>query len=216
MDVLDIRHHLRQLDIVHREDGDGGYTLVSAIRNWMHTFTLNDREALLDVLVEMVAQKDPTLWGVSLETLVEEGSVQTSNKLASLFERTDQDAEWNDQICLALLRLSYLPLTHDYVRYIKLALDNDRRVVLPLVAALCRVDPDACLTLSANYFSRVLLTEQSTEKHRGYIPAFIRNFFETDKSLLVRLVEMVKLIEPLSAKKLDIIIDEYMQKINMK
>ena len=92
--------------------------------------------------------------------------------------------------------------------YIRTALTDDRRVVLPLLAALCRVDAEACLSLSATYFGRVFKSDDLAEKHRGYIPAFVRNFLEVNEPLLRQLVERTKMVDPSSSSKMAAMIDD--------
>jgi len=208
MDTTEVLQHLRKLDTAHRDDGDGGYALVRAIKDWVPLLERGDQEILWDALIELVTREDPTLWGVALEVLVQEHPGDSATKLSSLINLTERSEQWNDQIALALLRIGYKPSTAYCVSYIRTALTDDRRVVLPLLAALCRVDVEACLSLSATYFGRVFKSDELAEKHRGYIPAFVRNFLEVDERLLRQLVERTREIDPSSSSKIAAMIDD--------
>lgn len=208
MHKSEILQQLRKLDTAHRDDGDGGYALVRAIKDWATLLDPIGQENLWSVLIELVTQQDSTLWGVALEVLVQEHPSEAAAKLSYLVELSDREEEWKDQIVLALLRLGYRPSAAYCVSYIRTALADDRRVVLPLLAALCRVDIEACLSLSASYLGRVFKSDELAEKHRGYIPAFVRNFLEVDERLLRQLIERTKMADPHSASKLTAMIDD--------
>jgi hypothetical protein len=208
MDTIAILQHLRKLDTAHWNDGDGGCALVRAIKDWAALLEPRDRETLWSVLIDLVAQKDSTLWGAALEALVQEHPGEAATKLSYLVDLSGRSEEWTDQIILALLCLGYQPSAAYCVSYIRAALENGRRAVLPLLAALCRVDVEACLSLSAAYFEGLFKSGDLAEKHRGYIPAFVRNFLEVDEGLLRELVERMKKVDPASSSKMAAMIDD--------
>ncbi len=208
MDRVKILQKLRQLDVAHHDDGDGGYALVDAIKDWAKTLDLSSRKGLWDVLLELVSTQEPTLWGVSLEVLVQENPDQITTQLSRLANLDNRSDEWKDYICLALLRLRHKASANSCVNHIKRALEDGRRAALPVLAALCQVDAEACLKFSAAYFGHVLALDQMAEKHRGYIPAFVRNFLEVNDDLLRRFVEQTKAVNFSSGNKLATMIDE--------
>ena len=212
MDRERILQKLRELDIAHRDDGDGGYALVDTIKDWAETLDSGSRKSLWDVLLELISTQDPTLWGVSLEVLLRENPDKAATQLNHLINlnNNNRSTEWKDQVCLALLRLRHKASRGNCVNHIHRALEDKRRNALPLLAALCQVDAEACLNLSATYFGNVLISDESVQKHRGYIPAFIRNFLEVDAHLLRRLVERTKAGNVSSGNKLAALIDEYL------
>lgn len=193
---------LRQLDIDHRDDGDGGYGLVRAIRNFAQSLDMENRESFWDILFTLVEQQDATLWGVALEVLVQENLPEEGGRLSSLLGDDNRTDEWKDQIVLAVLRLSHLPSAPMCVSHIRGALQKGRRTALPILAALCHVDAEACITLAAEYFGRVADSDDFFEKHQGYIPAFVRNFLEVDERLFRRLLERINAINPAAGEQL--------------
>lgn len=208
MDKTTIYHHLRQLDAAHRNDSDGGYELVRMIRDLAQSYGKENRDTLWSVLLELVIQQDQTLWGVALETLVQENPDQVAARLSCLLNVNGRNDEWKDQIILALLRLAHQPAASEYVNYIRAALKKGRRAVLPLLAALCRVDTEICIELSSEYFSHTFNSDDLVKKNLGYIPAFVRYFLELDARLLHRLVVQTKALNSDSGRRLAIILDD--------
>lgn len=207
MDKTTIFNHLRQLDTAHRNDGDGGYEIVRMIRDLARSIDKESCDILWSALLELVAQRDEKLWGVALETLVQEHPDQVATKLSYLLNINDHSDEWKDQIVLALLRLAHQPAAPECVDYIRTALKKGRRAVLPLLAALCRVDIEICIELSSEYFSHTFKSDDLVEKNRGYIPAFVRYFLEVDAHLLHRLVVQTKALNSNSGRRLAMILD---------
>lgn len=203
---------LRQLDISHRTDGDGGYEFVSSIRDYAKSIDNEDREILWDVLFRFVEKQDSTLWGVALEALVQENPPRIASRLNSLIDSTERVDEWKDQIALAVLRLSYKPAARKCLNYVRFALQKQHRAALPVLAALCHVDAEACIALAADYFGRAGKFNDFTERHQGYIPAFVRNLIEVDDRLLRTLVERTTSINSSAGKKLVEMLKIYLEK----
>jgi hypothetical protein len=210
MTKFELIEHLRHLDVAHREDGDGGYTLVREIRRWIKEVDKSAREVLWDILLELVYKQDRTLWGVALEVLIQENPPQTGEKLVTLLNKYNYNVEWKDQIVFALLRIKHFPSIAACISYIQVALDDKRRTILPLLAALCVLDKDACLKIASCYFGEVLKSAEIAEKHRGYIPSFIRNFMEVNEILISNLISRTRLIDNISAARLASMIDDYL------
>ena len=202
IDKIAILNSIHGLDIIHRNDGDGGYELVHKIRELVSSFDEESKGIFWNVLLELVEHQDKTMWGVALETLVQENPDQVAEKLSHIFNASHNDNEWKDQLVLAMLRLAYQPAAPKCVEYISASLQNGRRAVLPLLAALCRVDTGNCIKISSEYFSRILQSIDLIEKHEGYIPAFVRYFLKVDEHLLCQLVEQTKKLKSTSGKQL--------------
>lgn len=203
-----IIQHLRDVDVAHRDDGDGGYALVTSIKKWVKELDTKSRELLWNVLLEFVANQDRTLWGAAVEVLVQENPSHLGDRLTYLLENVNHGDEWRDQVCLALLRIKHQPAAANCAQHIKMSLDKGRRVVLPVLAALSHLDAEKCLSLASEYFGRVFTSGLLADKHRGYIPAFIRNFLEVDENLVSQLVGRLRFIDASSASRLASMIDE--------
>ena len=67
-----LAERLHALDAEHEEDGDGGYALVGAIIEWIHSLSDKERAAVWQILLDTVESEEPTLWGVALEVLARE------------------------------------------------------------------------------------------------------------------------------------------------
>ncbi|MGH8583645.1 MAG: hypothetical protein ACREWG_12865, partial [Gammaproteobacteria bacterium] len=164
----DIIQHLRNVDVAHRDDGDGGYALVKSIKKWVKELDAKSRELLWNVLLEFVANQDRTLWGVAVEVLVQENPSHLGDQLTYLLENLNQGDEWRDQVFLALLRIKHQSSAASCAQHIKMSLDKERRVVLPVLAALSHLDAEQCLSLASDYFGRVFRSGPLADKHRGY------------------------------------------------
>jgi hypothetical protein len=203
---------LRDLDVEHREDGDGGYALVDAISEWAETLDSTSRDELWDILLELISVQDPTLWGIALEMLVRGNPQKAASELGYLVKLNNRTTEWKDHVCLALLRLRHAPSGDICINHIREALGQKRRDALPLLAALSQIDSTSCIDLAADYFATALLSDELLTKHSGYIPAFIRNFLEVDPHLLRRLVQLTKERNSIAGKRLAKLIDEHLSR----
>jgi hypothetical protein len=152
------------------------------------------------------------MWGVALAALVEENPEKLTERLDDLLTGRMSDEGRND-IIFTLLRLGYRPAATRCFNYVK---DGLRRTgqpsVLSLLAASCRVDPEECLTLSSNYFGRVLRSEEAADENRGSISAFVSHFMAVDERLLGKLVERTKTVNIDAGKRLATLLDEYLTK----
>lgn len=210
MTKSDIIQQLRCWDNAHRFDKDGGYGLVRVIRRWASELDVKNHDTLVGALLELIFNQDETLWGVALEVLVEEDSQQVGDKLANMLEQSNLGGEWKDHIVLALLRVKHYPSITNCIKHIEMSLDNDRRLILPVLAALSHLSTETCLMLAARYFGRVLKCAPSVDRHRGYIPAFIRHFVEVDEKLVDELISRTRLIDHTAANSLVAMIDDYL------
>ena len=207
-----IAYKIRQLEREHRYDRDGGYKLVREILNYWKSLCSKDRKKLRKFLLNLVANKDDRLWGVALESLIQEADPETPHELEKILVFDKNSSEWNDQIILGLIRLGYEKAINMYTAYIESELSRNRDAVLPLLAALVKIDPSVTIKLASEHFGVYLQTDNGMSKIAGYIPAFIWNFIEKDKSLLVNLVEQTLLINKQSGEKLIVMITDYLSK----
>lgn len=189
MNKEEMVRQLRKLDLEHAEDGDGGYALVRALLAFSVSLDDENRQCLWDVLMDLVVQRDRTLWGVALEVLIQKNQGGERLFIVLSSDAEDEDVEWKDQIVLGLLRLAWQPAVADCAKYIGRALSSGRRTALPLLAALSRVNADICVGMASSYFASALMRESGSEVYRGYIPAFVRNFLEVDKEIFRNLIE---------------------------
>ncbi|MFN3712213.1 MAG: hypothetical protein ACK4SX_00995 [Alcanivoracaceae bacterium] len=205
MDKETLVLQLRKMDLEHATDGDGGYALVRAVLTLSDSLDDESRRCLWDVLTDLVMRRDKTLWGVALEVMIQKN--QGGERLLIALSSGVEDAEWRDQIVLGLLRLAWQPATTYCAKYIGRALSNGRRTVLPLLAALSRVNIKMCVDMASSYFAGALIQEGGSEVHRGYIPAFVRNFLEVDKSIFRDLIERTSRQNAVAGEKLRTLFD---------
>src|SRR5438105_4416781 len=143
--------HLRQLEQHHLDDRDGGYSLARDILSLWERLDVGDGSILQKRLLQMVANKEPSLWGVALEVLVSKALGGTPQELEKLLRQATGDQEWREQIILALLRLRYNKALDIYIPYIQSSIDQGRPVCA-LLAYLYGVDSNSCIRLSSEFF----------------------------------------------------------------
>jgi hypothetical protein len=200
------------MDIDHRADGDGGYAFVRELRTFLTSLDSRGRNDLRHVLLGLVIDRDANLWGVALEVLIQEGASEIAPVLEREVRTKAQPIEWQDQVVLALLRIGWKGGADIYRSYVRAALKENRRAILPILAALCRVDPQVCLEIASGYFADKLSEEDQAKKIERYIPAFVRNFVEVAPDLLVGLVRRTKTLQKPAAERLASMINEYLSK----
>jgi hypothetical protein len=96
-----------------------------------------------------------------------------------------RSSEWKDNLVLGLLRLGERQFREPILAHIRASMASPRKLTIPIVAALCRVDRDACLDLSVAFFDEANAKGRNVE---GFIPAFVRNVVSVDESMLAELV----------------------------
>jgi hypothetical protein len=128
----EIADELLRLATDYRHVYDGGYAEVSRIRKWARTLDPESRQILWDRLIESVANQESTMWGVALETLVEENPEKLTERLDDLLTGRMFD-EGRHDIIFALLRLGYRPAATKCFNYVKEAL---RRTGLEISRAI--------------------------------------------------------------------------------
>jgi hypothetical protein len=213
MKSKEIADELLRLETEYRHVYDGGYALVRAIREWARRLDTPSRQILWDLLFESVAKQESGLWGVALDTLVEENPENIAQRLENLLVRGEMSDEGRHYVVFALLRLGYLPAAAKCFDYIKEALLRDGPTnILSVLAASCRVDSEECIKLSACYFGRVLRSEKAADEYRGSISAFVRHFLDVDERLLGELVRRTKLVNADAGMRLARLMVEYLAK----
>jgi hypothetical protein len=190
MTANDISDKLRALDLSHREDGDGGYALVGEVLQYAGTLSASDQDLLRRELLQLVDVQDRTMWGVALEALIQGWDSRVAVDLDSLLQRREHSDEWKGFILSALLRLGYQPIAKDGTNYISQHLKAGDDTVLPILAALCKVDADRCLDMTGCFFIDQF-SRGRLEDLTGYMPAFGSNFLDVDANLLVMLVRKI-------------------------
>jgi hypothetical protein len=216
MKKSEIIEKLYQFDLIHKPDYDGGYSLVSEIRSYSLGLNEEERKILKEVLLDFVRNREINMWGVSLEALIQEWGKDVSQELLNLLEENREfDDEWTHHIIFSLLRLGETSAKETYIKYITKHLERNDYTVLPLLAALVRVDSNLSVDIAARFFAQ--LTEKDFIKGiSGYIPAFVHNFIEIDANLLFRLVESTKVISKKSGGLLVKLLIEYLERPYVK
>lgn len=183
----EISQKLRELDTRHCADGDGGYGLLGRVVQYARTLNVNDKDLLRRELIRLVDSQDQTLWGVALEALVHEWNLDISTELESLLRHEHRTCEFESHILMALLRLHFEPIATKAITHISKRIAADDRTVLPLIAALSKVDVDNCMKMAVPFLVRIARDGQ-IEKLTGYIPAIVSHFLDTDSNLLPLLI----------------------------
>jgi hypothetical protein len=179
---------VRQLDIAHRDDGDGGYALLRHVLEFAKQLQGNERETLRNELLRLVALRDRTLWGVALEALVPQWKEAISPSLNGLLNEGSQDEEWESHVLLALLRLRYVPVADRAVMHISSRIARGDRTVLPMLAALSGIDAERCLNTAVPFVLDIVRAGQF-DKLVGYVPAFVNHFLDNDPQLIMSLIQ---------------------------
>lgn len=183
----DIQARLRTLDESHRADGDGGYALVAQVRNYCSELDAEHKRLLRKELLNLVQVQDHTMWGVALEVLTQEWGRDIAGDIEKLMRESQHDQLWESQALLSLMRLGHQPIADKAIIHIMRRVSADDRTVLPLVAALSRVDSMAAVEISASFLLK-LFESGDMDKVSGYVPAFVRHFGDADCSLLKNLL----------------------------
>jgi hypothetical protein len=211
MSVNEISQKLRVLDLSHRDDGDGGYGLLGTVLEYGRSLSGTERLTLRRELIRLVDTEDKTMWGVSLEALVQGWSSEVAANLASLLNNSDHSDEWRAHVYLALLRLQYKPIAKQAATYIAKRISARDRTVLPLVAALSKVDPEACLQMAAPFLVDIVIRGHS-DKLIGYMPAIVNHLLDADPNLLVMLVKAISVRDKDVAARIAQLMSEYLDK----
>lgn len=190
MTMVNIAKKLRELDEKHQDDGDGGYALLADVREYRRKLSHEEDRLLQGELIRLVEEKDATLRGVALETLVQEWGIGIGQQLADALTRSHPDREWEGHLLLALLRLGYGPIEERAVKYISHRLTAGDRAVFPLVAALAQISKEQCLSIASTAIVNQI-AQGNSDKLEGYVPALVRNFVEVDRTMLRSLVIIV-------------------------
>jgi hypothetical protein len=190
MDQDEALELIRSLNDEHRNDRDGGYALVHAIKLVHGQIEPDARVSFASALADLVRAQDQQLWGVALEALVQVGANQELAALGEELAGRSHDGQWKDHVVLGLLRLEQRPFRERILEHVHASLGTPRRLTVPIVAALCRIDRDASLELSAEYFADAHRRGLSFEAE-AFAPAFVRHFLAVDDQLLASLVHRV-------------------------
>lgn len=190
MTIVGIAKQLRDLDAKHQDDGDGGYALLAALRRYRHRLSDDAERLLRDELIRLIEQEDATLRGVALEALVQEWGSDVAQQIATALGRSHPTSEWKGQLLFALLRLGYSSIEEQAVEYISEKLLAGDRSILPMAAALARINKTQCLLITAMAIVNEI-TRGNADKLEGYVPAIFRSFVEVDLYMVPRLVQAV-------------------------
>lgn len=183
----DLVSQLRNIERSHRGDGDGGYAAVASIRAFWRELGPASRRDMKEVLGNLVATKEPSLWSLSWEALVQEEAVDIAPQIFELLQARKSDTDWADDIVMGLIRLRYRDQTNYLCDYIRARLQDVGPLVLPLVAALVRVSVGDSLSIASHFIGEPHRPDM-LERIEKYAPSFVRNYLLIDDSLLSRLI----------------------------
>jgi hypothetical protein len=175
------------LALLQQDHGDGGYALVGEVLAYTERQNEVDRQAVCNDLLRIVGARTEKIWGVALEVLTQRWGSDISKQLAALLEANSHGSEWEGQVLLSLLRLRYKPISERSVSYITRQLNIGDDTVLPVLAALCKVDPGKCVQITTEFFV-VQFRTGHFDKIEGYACSFVRHFLDADPNLISLLV----------------------------
>jgi len=178
---------IRRIHLEHLGDGDGGYAAVAAIRAFWHDLNPARHAALLSVLVEFVARREPEIWSIAWEALVQEKATSVAPELTRLLATRGSDPAFCDDLVLGLLRMGYRGQVTELRDYVSKRLAVAGPIILPLVAALARVAPDEGIALASEYITSAWRTNLAARVEK-YAPSFVRHYLAVGDELLPRLV----------------------------
>jgi hypothetical protein len=208
MGKTEAREWVRRIEDGHRGDRDGGYALVRAICQARAELEPGPASVVSEVLADVVRQKEG-LWGVALDALVDCGAASEVASLADAMPRHDD--EWRDNVVLAFLRLGQAQLRDRILEHLQAALPHPRTVTVPTLAALCKIDREACIELGARFFEKAHADGRCTDVE-GYIPTFVQYFVEVDDQLLSELVRRMARLRPAAGHWLALCFDAHFAK----
>jgi hypothetical protein len=189
MTRTEAQERLLRINQEHEADRDGGYALVGAIRRAQGELASEDRLALAEALGDLVRGEHPQLWGVALEVLVQSGDHEEVVALGREIASSSRDPEWKDNVVLGLLRLGEGQFLEPILAHVRASLQNERKLTVPTLAALCRIDRETCLDLAVGFFADAHATGRNVD---GFVPAFVRNFIAVDDAMLGELVRRLR------------------------
>lgn len=211
MDREEAQARIREINNEHESDHDGGYALVDALKQAREDIDFESRGVFAEALGDLVRSKDQQLWAVALEALVQLGEGQEVVSLGEELALSPRDEKWKDNVVLALLRLGKGQFLDTILEHVRASLENPRTLTVPIVAALCRIDRDACLEISSTYFGNAYTSGRSRHVE-GFISAFVRNFVAVDEQLLSQLVQRVAIQRPEAGQWLSRLFSDYLSK----
>jgi len=206
-----ITEEVRRIQREHYHDGDGGYAAVGAIRSFWHELEPQSQESLKLELTKFVESREPTIWALAWEALVQEQAVDVGAEILCALQVHALDVEWSDEIVLGLLRLGYRAGS-DYCRkYVGERLGVAGPLALPLVAALVRVSPEDGIELASAYLVEST-REHLDERVNKYAPSFVRHYLAVDEGLLRRLISELMRRDEARAASFAVVLNEYLAK----
>ena len=215
MKTADIIKALYEIQMSHRDDGDGGYSLVASIRQWILTQSSAKKTDIYMALISLVQNVDP-LWGVALEVLSQERSQHAAEWLIKIVPRNKNSQEWNDNVVLTLIRMRYQEGADFFTRYISEALASQvgdkRTLAVMMLASFCHISKDRCVDLAALYYGMHLTSPESASGHSWTTPAFTAHFAEIDDQLFGDVIRRTRNVNVEAAVWLKTLFNEHLDK----
>jgi hypothetical protein len=198
------------LQTEHQSDGDGGYALIDAVKRAGEEIPAETRGLYVSALGDLVRGAEPALWSIALEALVQLGEREEVAALG-VAALTDGDDDRKDYVVHALLRTGQVQFHDAIVEHIRRSLRHRRHLTIPILAALCRMDREACLQMSAAFFERAYAAVQTNEVE-GFIQVFAAKFTGVEDTLLPELVRRVSSPRPDAGRWLAACFADYLSK----
>lgn len=205
-----IHQKIKRLQRLHRNDNDGGYAFVRDIEKLFKSLSDEERQLLIDELIDVVNKRDPTLWGVAIESLVRCQCSDAVEHLFKLSQNGERDYEWLDQVFLALARLGHKERAKEIGEYIQDGLKRGRNAVIPILAALCRIDLSHYTQLTSDFLIKSV--NKNRELVESYASAFLRNIIEEDENILCDLLDYISSKDKFSAEKIANVFKDYLDR----
>ncbi len=186
---------------VHGTDRLSRDRLVWDVVKFIHPLPSSDQQDVREYLLEQVAAEQSE-WKLAIEILAQEAAPGIPLRLKRILESHEGSPQWRHLMILGLLQLGEETGKDLYIAYVRAGLAQNREGIRVLLAALCRVDPQAAVSLASGYFARALALDKGMSEMRGSIPAFVKTYLRKDEDLLPELVRQTCLINLRAGKRL--------------
>lgn len=202
------RAALDSLECAHRDDGDGGYRLASALCEYRIGMPASSAEEWDSVLMEWAKDETSGRWGVALEALAREGSRDVTKTLSVLLVSHEGSSEWREYVIHTLIRQGYA--TPALVSEVRSAALQKSALGLPNLARLIVLVPQQLKTAAQCFVEAIHSGE--VDYAESNVPPFVYAALDSGPDLLVDLVQAVSLIERRAGVRLGNMIIEYLGK----
>ncbi|HBO46105.1 MAG TPA: hypothetical protein DD670_19715 [Planctomycetaceae bacterium] len=214
-----ISEYMRSVDRFFRGGNGGVYSAIAEIVHWSLSLDSHDKDLLCNELLRLIAVQDE-MWGVAVEVLlyIQQSAPRNAaipSRLASLLNDENHTEEWEADILLALMRLSYQPIAERALDHITRRLAAGDRSALSMLAALSRVDAEKCLEIATRVFIDTCRKGQLDKRYNS-ISAFVDDCLDVDRSLLIRFIRNIHAADKAAGQEIAEIVREYIGRSFMR